>query len=66
VDGFYNGKAVCEVKTDFLKILFTSLSDRDIAQAVSRWFSTAMAWVRSKSCHMGFVVDEVKYICFEV
>jgi hypothetical protein len=30
-----------------------------MAQAVSRWLSTAAARVRVRSCHVGFVVDKV-------
>jgi hypothetical protein len=34
-------------------------SGRDIAQMVNRWLTTAAAWVRARSGHVGFVVDKV-------
>jgi hypothetical protein len=45
------------VQTKFVS--FFKPDARAIAQAVSRWLPTASARVRTRSCHMGFVVDKV-------
>jgi hypothetical protein len=42
-----------------LLVSLLSSKGRAIAQAVSRRLPTAAAWVRSRSGHVGFVVDEV-------
>jgi hypothetical protein len=35
------------------------LMGRAIAEAVSRWLPTAVAWVRAQVWQVGFVVDKV-------
>jgi hypothetical protein len=45
---------ITSVRTSYLMMIV----GRAVAQGVSRWFSTAAARVRTRSGHMGFVVDK--------